>query len=485
MVTTKSDGAGLPEPAPSDDERWYRNLASEPAEPSRSSSNLEREYVAVFDGIEFEAIPGVYETPDQPYGYAWEAVADRPDTYPADDDGNTVEELLGLLNEYQALNDAGHIWFTLGVAVSAALTGDPLWGMPVGAPSSGKTEAIRLCDYLAVFVDELTAASLLNWYSTGKGNNRKQEPSGILLRMNKKQGERQGFLTIGDFSTVLAMSDRGSRDQLFANLRRVYDGHLSRDVANAPGPLVWEGRCTILAGCTSAIDNYSAHADQLGPRWVYYRLRSRAAKEKRDASRMKRAKALEIESYRKRAQELARQVILDAREAAPGVVLPESFGDELDNMAIVACLGRGSVPRSGYGTRDIIGVPEVEEPPRLVGQLTLLAQSLRALGMDESDTLALCRRVALDSMPEVRRRVLDVIVKQDNITPAAVGRWAECAHKVARMTLEDLAALGLATSPYLENGEEEDYRFGPHPFTLFGADAELVRAVFLSDRWER
>ena len=205
----------------------------------------------------------------------------------------TLAELFSVLNEYLALDDTGHVYFALAVAVSANLDGDPLWGMLAGAPSGGKTEAIRGLDYLAIHVDELTAASLLSWISKGRASNRKQEPTGILTRT----GER-GFVTVGDFSTVLAMSDRGSRDQLFANLRRVYDGGLTRELGNAPRALEWSGRCTFLAGCTPAIDNYTAHADQLGPRWLYYRLRPRPTEDKRKASRKKRMHEAEVESYR-------------------------------------------------------------------------------------------------------------------------------------------------------------------------------------------
>ncbi|MGH8902903.1 MAG: hypothetical protein ACRDYA_14855 [Egibacteraceae bacterium] len=77
---------------------------------------------------------------------------------------------------------------------------------------------------------------------------------------------------------MLATSDRGGRDQLFALLRRVYDGSATRDLGNAPSPLRWQGRMTFLAACTPAIDHYSSHADALGPRLLYWRLPDRDTK---------------------------------------------------------------------------------------------------------------------------------------------------------------------------------------------------------------
>lgn len=107
-------------------------------------------------------------------------------------------------------------------------------------------------------VDELTAAALLSW-TKGK----QPRETGILTRIG-----RQGFVTVNDFSTVLAGSDHGGRDQLFSLLRVAYDGSVTRDLGNAPRALRWEGRLTILAACTPAIDHYSSHADALGPSLV-------------------------------------------------------------------------------------------------------------------------------------------------------------------------------------------------------------------------
>jgi hypothetical protein len=138
-----------------------------------------------------------------------------------------MAELLDLLRGYLHLDDTGHVWFALATAVSSSLDSDPLWGMLVGASSGGKTETIRALDKVAGHVDELTSASLLSWHHGKKAHGGRSGCCWV--------GER-GLLTVGDFSTVLAMSDRGARDQLFANLRRVYDGHLVRDVGNAPPP---------------------------------------------------------------------------------------------------------------------------------------------------------------------------------------------------------------------------------------------------------
>jgi hypothetical protein len=62
----------------------------------------------------------------------------------------------------------------LAAGVSKALADEePLWLMLVGAPSSGKSEAIHLLDDLAdLRVDELTRAGLLSWDSAGRRRSR-------------------------------------------------------------------------------------------------------------------------------------------------------------------------------------------------------------------------------------------------------------------------------------------------------------------------
>ncbi len=387
-----------------------------------------------------------------------------------------VGELLDLMGGYVHLDDPGHVWFALAVAVSAALDGDPLWGMLIGPSSSGKTEAVRALDALAEPVDELTAPALLSWT-----HGRQPRPTGVLTRI----GER-GLVSVGDFSTVLATSDRGGRDQLFALLRRAYDGAVTRDLGNAPAPLRWTGRLTLLAACTPAIDNYQSHADQLGPRWLYYRLAPGSAQAKRATSRKARQRAGQLTRARATAAQLTARLVATARATAATVHLPDAAAEQLDDVAIVCCFGRAVVPRNPYGRREIEGLAIVEEPPRLVAQLVLLAKGLHALGLDPHAAVALCRRAALDSVPAVRRHLLAVLAEAGELTPSEAARRVGCHRHVARMALEELGAIGLASCPALDDDqdlEDEAGTFAAHPWRLAGPDQDLVRAVLQAPAW--
>ena len=215
----------------------------------------------------------------------------------------TLANILAAMRAYLALDEIDHVLFTLAVAVASYLDGDPLWGMLVGAPSSGKTEALRMLDDIAdEHLGEITVAGLLSW---SKG--RKPEKRGLLARRPGRV-----FATIGDLSTMLAMSDRGSRDMLYSLLRRAYDGSVHRDI-DGPEQLRWEGRLTLLAACTPSVDVYASHSDALGPRWLYLRLPSTDAKHRRDASRKARDGVLTLAEHRSHVRILANAIVREAR----------------------------------------------------------------------------------------------------------------------------------------------------------------------------
>ena len=390
-----------------------------------------------------------------------------------------LRQLTDTLRSYQDLPDIGHLLVVLAVAASNALDTDPCWLLLVAPASSGKTETVRLLDGVtSERMDEVTCAGLLGWVKRGK----MFHPGGALIALDKR-----GIITIGDLSVLLSSSDRGGRDQVFSMLRRIYDGHAERGIATpagaAPGArLAWDGRATMVAACTPAIDGYSAHADALGPRWVYFRMDERDTAAKRRAATRARHGALP--ALRASARALAGRIVAAASVRMTGIEVPDRVAEDIEDAVLVTCWGRASVPRNGYGKREIDGMPEIEDPPRLVIQLHGLARGLLALGLTPGEVSDLCRRVALDSMPASRRAVLDVLSRgEQNLNTARVARWGDLHRHVARRTLEELEAIGVV----------EGHRVGPEPgeyeddtrrcaWELAGADGGLIADVLQAHR---
>jgi hypothetical protein len=380
----------------------------------------------------------------------------------------TLPNLLAGMHGYLALREHEHVLFSLAVAVAAEFEGDPLWGLLVGAPSSGKTEMLRALDDVAdEHLDEITVAGLLSW-SRGK----KQEKRGLLARRPGRV-----FATVADLSTLLAMSDRGSRDMLYSLLRRAYDGRVHRDI-DGPEPLRWEGRLTLLAAVTPTVDTYATHSDALGPRWLYLRVPETDKQQRREASHKARESGMSLGEHRARVRELASAIVAEARARPARASVGDLLGDQLDDAALIACVGRAAVPRDGYGRREIIGMPTIEEPPRIAAQLDKLARALLTLGLEEKDVAALCRRSALDSMPRERLACLDALANAETVSQAEVARRARCNRNVARRTLEELQAVDVVTHVGAER--DDDQHRGP--WHLRGEYAELVQAVLGAPR---
>ncbi len=382
-----------------------------------------------------------------------------------------VARLIEAMRDFLHLPSADHVLFALAIAVSSRLDGDPVWGLVVGAPSSGKTEALRTLDDVAdEHLGELTAPGLLSW-TPGK----RARETGLLARCGSRP-----FATIGDLSTMLAGSDRGQREMLYALLRRAADGEVVRELGSAPEPLRWRGRLTLLAAVTPAIDRFSSHTDALGPRWLYFRLPESDTATRRSSSRAARDNAPQLAEHRLRARMLAKQVVASAVPRAHEARVPEAMAEALDDAALVAGLGRGVVERDGYGRREIVSLPVVEEPTRLAGHLALLARSLLGLGLPVEEVVRLARTSALDSIPQARRKALVALSSGEELTAAEIARRAGGDRKVIRFALEELAALGVARHRGDDQDDEEVTRT-PKPWRLDGPDASLVADVVRRD----
>jgi hypothetical protein len=396
------------------------------------------------------------------------SVEDEPQAPPAGSPAALLADFLDQMKTYVHLTDHGHVIFALAVAVSSDLDGEPLWGMLVGPPSGGKSEAVKALDEIAdEHVDDITGPALLSWMP---GKNPK--PAGILTRIPSR-----AFVTISDFSTVLATSDRGGRDTLFALLRRAYDGHVVREVGNSPRPLTWTGRLTLLAAVTPAIDNFSSHTDALGPRWLYCRLPETDNAHKKATVR-KRRKIEGLAEKQAEARRRASTLVRAARNVVADVELDDEMYDQLEDAAMLTCLGRAAVPRNAYGRREIDGIPIIEEPARITGQIVSLAKSLLALGVSRGQALALAGKCALDTVPQARLACLRQLAGGEPMTVSEVRRRTGLNRHVARRALEDMEVLDLTTCPRHEKDEDTEEAGFPssNPWHL-GEERALVMRV--------
>jgi hypothetical protein len=103
------------------------------------------------------------------------------------------------------------------------LRGQPVWPMIVAPPGCGKTELINPLHGLpnVHLIDSITPSTLISGRAPEPGKPRGKD--GLLERIGA-----DGLMFIPDFSTVL-QGNRDKREEVFAQLRRVYDGHLRKE----------------------------------------------------------------------------------------------------------------------------------------------------------------------------------------------------------------------------------------------------------------
>jgi hypothetical protein len=101
------------------------------------------------------------------------------------------------------------------------------------------------------------------------------------------------------------------------------------------------------------------------------------------------------------------------------------------------------VERDGY-SREIVLIPDAELPARLALALLRLLNALEAIGVPDSEAWALVAKMALDSVPAIRRAVLeDLMAHRDGVTSTEVAERLSYPTNTARRGLEDLAAHSL------------------------------------------
>ena len=287
---------------------------------------------------------------------------------------------------------------TLFAAVAAhRLPGQPVWLMLVAPPGSMKTELLEALGGLPSvhLIDRLTPNSFLSGQVA-----RSRAPASLLHRIGP-----DGILVCPDFSTVLAMH-RDHRGAVLADMRRIYDGHLRREVGTWQNleEREWRGRLTFLVGATPDVDRHYSVFQMLGERFVMVRW-SRPGGTEAALSAMR--------QDRQRAPQELRDEVTALFDSLPDCqpVLPAEVQRRIAALAEFTVIARTHMPREGKN-KEIIYVPEPEASTRLAQQLAQLAKGSALLAgrdlVNEEDFL-LVRRVAFDSIPATRRRILDAL----------------------------------------------------------------------------
>jgi hypothetical protein len=353
--------------------------------------------------------------------------------------GDVVEAFRARLE----LSDIDPLLAMLGTKASLEQPGDPVWLLVIDGPSGGKTEMVMPLDALP----DVHLCALLTEASLLSGTSRKERAENATGGVLRQVGDR-GVILMKDFTSVLSMQ-RDTRAQTLAALREVHDGSWSRPVGTDGGLILrWAGKCAVIAGCTEAWDTAYVAVSMMGDRFLCVR--------PQHDSRTKfgrRASAGAGDELEVRA-ELARTV--RALFNTPSV-LPAPVPDEdlLVDVADLVTLARSPIQRDGRGELVLVYAPEM--PGRFVKALIGLWKGLTALGCDTETAWRVVMRTAFDSMPRIRRRVLEVLAEAgDWKETGPIRNTARLPLSTTKRALEDLHAHELLEREETEGGPKGD-----------------------------
>lgn len=455
-----------------DDLILYRNTTNLTSERSRSKvvTSLSDKGVTLSDSV-LVALDDACRQPPEPEP---EKVCDGG-TNLSEQVPHTLQELEAVYQKHLLIIDRALLVVTAGVYLAHQLKGEPVWLLIVAPPGGTKTEVLRSF-YGAPGV---YALSKLTPRTFASGLDTPGKDPSLLARLHDE------ILVVKDLTTVLQMQGY-DRSEIFAQLREIYDGQF--DMAWGTGKeLHWTGRIGFIAGVTPIIDNHHEALSVLGERFVMLRTampdRKKLARRALDSSGNEDAIRRELAD--------AMRGFLAARGTDPPLV-SDSVLDTLATVADFVTRARSGVIRNGY-RRELEYAPEPEAPTRFAKVLRGLACGI-ALAHDRNEVtladLGYVLRVALDSLPDVRRRVITVLA-EETITSEENGELAtskivgmtQFSTSTIRRTLEDLQALRVVAVEKHGQGRADTWRLHDEWRAVF---VQLGTAALktVSEKWE-
>jgi hypothetical protein len=318
----------------------------------------------------------------------------------------------------------------LATVASHRLSGKPCWIMAIAPPGSGKTVLVEPLEGLPEvhLHDKFTSKTLISGQIPDPLRPSKVSPS-LLHRWGPS-----AIVTLSDFSTMLA-GHHVEREEIFAALRRIYDGHYVKSFGTSDDPKKheWTGKLTLVGCSTPRFDEYASEVQSLGERFLLVRWQ-----QPNDVEAALRAIKQDQDALTRELKDAVHGLFGSIPPSVEPVLLTAT-GITIANLAALVAKGRAAVSRESY-TKAIKDEPQPESPTRLAQQLAKLARGASLL--DGRTTVSdedykLVKRVAFDCLPRRRRLILDALIAGRPLTdvdlPGSTRSYA----------MDDLEAVGL------------------------------------------
>ena len=170
-----------------------------------------------------------------------------------------IGEIQDYYNSYMNLGEGYIVDLVLATRISLRFK-EPLWLCIQGAPSSGKTEVLKMLkdDPMCHPLYDITGKTLFSGANGAEG--------GYIPREVKDEG----ILIFPDFTTVLS-GPKYTQSNIMSQLRVIHDGNASKLTGiDTKRKKPWSGKVGLLVAVTDAIEVFKKKASILGERWLYY-----------------------------------------------------------------------------------------------------------------------------------------------------------------------------------------------------------------------
>lgn len=284
---------------------------------------------------------------------------------------------------------------------------NPFWLTIIASTGGGKSELLTPLNALTQWtyeIDNLTPRTLVS----GQKGKRGQEFS--LIKKLQQDGKR--ILLSKDFTTLLGKNPK-DLDEIFGQLRMIYDGKLVASYGNGVHVEADELRFGYIAACTSfwytQIGNYSA----MGERFLVYEMIMA------DQSKVFRLIANRGSTdYRYKLKDLFKEYLTEVVEYAEdykSLSFEPEFLDEIEPLIHLSRRAKTAMTRNYKG--EIVMAHLTDGAGRVGDQILQYSQALRMINsMDGDDALtktdmALLARLLFTTIPQARRNMLFTLAK--------------------------------------------------------------------------
>jgi len=348
-------------------------------------------------------------------------------------------EVINAYKKWFHIEDTDYLKIIHAVLISHLFSAKPLWMLIVAPPSGTKTSILRdlsvLEKYNVHMISEITDKTFVSGDKNFSG----------LLSMIKN-----GVIVFKDFTTILQLS-ADSRNEIIQQMREIWDGAYTKCFGT--GKVVkWEGKITMLAGCTEVYEVFRQIDQTLGERFLLYR-------PPHEGRQILACRGIEqIGQEEKMREEIQEAIKYFHNGIEPDILdeisVPKYMVDDIVKVADLVTLIRSGVKRDHR--KDVEYVPAPEVPVRMAQQIYLFTKSLAVLHSRceaKNEDFEIAKKVAVMTVPSKKYKILEYFWNNSNFrkSTSEIAQDLKMPHMTTFYLLEDMWCLGILERNSMEN----------------------------------